>query len=271
MDQRGGEVLYSSFLRTPLQVLETLYASVQGGVGRARTSSSAEDRMYPVRALRSAMKPWRPMYAYACCYLLPFSLALQPAIRTALNSSPASSIPYSNRIRSSSSRSRSSSSSGSSSSRNIRWNGSHSIQGSGKVRSSSSHNVFYQPPSCVRPLASLPSSMSLPGYVSGSISISSSPLLADSGARRGFAARKGGGNGLGRPGRRRGGGALSMGKGSDRKKAKKMKVRVRESHFVLKILYLYCCVVSRLLAVPIRLKTVYINYRTFLPFLSPPG
>ena len=141
-------------------------------------------------ALTSTSRPWRPVYAYACYCLLPLSLALRQAVRTAFSG------PLATATRS----------------RAARWStsgrlGWHHGSSSSALRLAPTSSSFDSSPRRLRgrsgcaPLAD--------SFLGGA-----SPLLVD--CTRDFSSRRGA--------RTRGGRALAMGKGLDRKKAKKSQV-----------------------------------------------
>lgn len=147
-------------------------------------------------ALSSTSRPWRPVYAYACYCLLPLSLALRPAVRTVFNGPPATATR---------SRAARCSTSG-----RLGW---HHGSSSSALRLAPASSASDSSP---RRLRSRSGCAPLAGGFLGS----ASPLSVD-GARdfssKSRARTRGGG---------RGGGALAMGKGLDRKKAKKSQVLV---------------------------------------------
>lgn len=144
--------------------------------------------------LTSTSRPWRPVYAYACYCLLPLSLALRPAFRNTFNGPPPASAT----------RSRASDARWSTSGR-LGWHhGSPSASALRVAPTSSSSD-----PSARRLRTRSDCTRLASGFLGGA-----SLLSVD--CARSFSSKRGARRGAGR--------ALAMGKGLDRKKAKKSQV-----------------------------------------------
>lgn len=154
-------------------------------------------------AFTSTTRPWRPLYAYACCCLLPLSLALRPASRMVFSSNPAATTAAA--------RSRASRGAGSGRLGGLHRSSTRSTT-TAAVRLASSYLAEAGKRRQRRPL--------LPSFAVGGFMGAVASQTESGGGGKGFTTGAGAGRG------RRGGaaGALSMGKGLDRKKAKKSQV-----------------------------------------------
>lgn len=143
----------------------------------------------------STSRPWRPMYAYACYCLLPLSLALRPVVRTAFSGPPTTATR---------SRSARCFTSG-----RLGWH--HGSSSSSALRLAATGSTSDSSPRRLRSrLECAPLSSGFLGDASA--------LFVD--CARDFSSQRG----ARRRGAGKGGGALAMGKGLDRKKAKKSQV-----------------------------------------------
>lgn len=152
-------------------------------------------------ALMPTSRPWRPVYAYACYCLLPLSLALRPAVRTAFSGPPTTATQ---------SRAARCFTSG-----RLGWHHGSSSSSALRLAPTSSSSDSSQRRLRSRSVCAPQANSFLGG---------ASALLVDRArdfSSQGRARRKGGG---------RGGGALAMGKGLDRKKAKKSQVLHMRRH-----------------------------------------
>lgn len=213
---RGGTLdrLPSQHLGSIHTYLRTCYAVPPPGGGNRQTAMA-----YVAGALASTMRPWRSLYAFSCCCLLPLSAALRPAGTTATRpgafARAASSTRFASGRRSSG---QWTPAAGSTSS----WAPAETPRGSTtsvtQQRRASSGRLFGGGGGCVGVTGARSPLMH------SSPSSSSSSRAFSGGKRPKVRGRGWGGGGTGGGGTGRTGGALGMGKGLDRKKAKKEQV-----------------------------------------------